>query len=196
MTIPEKDAKQVIKEIVAEDTSVKQKLVEQQSDVIFDISKAIADTLSKGGTVYLFGNGGSAADAQHVAAEFVGRFARERRALPAEALTTNTSILTAIGNDYDFGEVFSRQVKAKVHPVDIVVGISTSGKSKNVINGLKSAKEIGAKTIGFTGAELGLMGEVSDMCLCVPSKSTPRIQESHIMVWHIISEIVERSITG
>lgn len=196
MTISEKDTKQIIKEIVADDTSVKQKLIEQQSDVILDISKTIADTFSKGGIVYLFGNGGSAADAQHVAAEFVGRFARERRALPAEALTTNTSILTAIGNDYDFGEVFSRQVKAKARPIDIVVGISTSGKSKNVINGLKSAKEIGVKTIGFTGAEPGLMREFSDMCLCVPSKSTPRIQESHIMVWHIISEIVERSITG
>jgi D-sedoheptulose 7-phosphate isomerase len=194
MTISEKDAKQTIKEIVADSISVKQKLIEQQSGIILDISKAIADTFSKGGTVYLFGNGGSAADAQHVAAEFVGRFARERRALPAEALTTNTSILTAIGNDYDFGEVFSRQVKAKVHPIDIVVGISTSGKSKNVINGLKSAKEIGAKTIGFTGAEPALMGEFSDICLCVPSKSTPRIQESHIMVWHIVSEIVERSL--
>lgn len=196
MTIPEKDAKQIIKEVVVDNTSVKQKLIEQQSDVILDISKTIADAFSKGGTVYLFGNGGSAADAQHVAAEFVGRFARERRALPAEALTTNTSILTAIGNDYNFDEVFSRQVKAKVRPIDIVVGISTSGKSGNVINGLKAAKEIGAKTIGFTGAEPGLMREFSDMCLCVPSKSTPRIQESHIMVWHIISEIVERSITG
>lgn len=194
MVISEKDAKQAIKEIVADSISVKQKLIEQQSGIILDISKAIADTFSKGGTVYLFGNGGSAADAQHVAAEFVGRFARERRALPAEALTTNTSILTAIGNDYDFSEVFSRQVKAKVHPIDIVVGISTSGKSKNVINGLKSAKEIGAKTIGFTGAEPALMGEFSDICLCVPSKSTPRIQESHIMVWHMVSEIVERSI--
>ena len=195
MIISEKDAKQIIIEIVADSTSVKQKLIEQQSDVILDISKAITDTLSKGGTVYFFGNGGSAADAQHVAAEFVGRFARERRALPAEALTTNTSILTAIGNDYDFGEVFSRQVKAKVRPIDLVVGISTSGKSKNVINGLKSAKEIGAKTIGFTGAEPNLMREFSDMCLCVPSKSTPRIQESHIMVWHIVSEIVDRSVT-
>jgi len=194
MVISEKDAKQAIKEIVADSISVKQKLIEQQSGIILDISKAIADTFSKGGTVYLFGNGGSAADAQHVAAEFVGRFARERRALPAEALTTNTSILTAIGNDYDFSEVFSRQVKAKVHPIDIVVGISTSGKSKNVINGLRSAKEIGAKTIGFTGAEPALMGEFSDICLCVPSKSTPRIQESHIMVWHMVSEIVERSI--
>lgn len=194
MIISEKDANQVIKEIIIENISVKQKLVEQLSDVIFEISKNIAEVISKGGTVYFFGNGGSAADAQHVAAEFVGRFTKERRALPAEALTTNTSILTAIGNDYDFNEVFSRQVKAKVHPGDLVVGISTSGKSQNVINGLRSAKEIGAKTVGFTGAEPHRMSDFSDICLCVPSNSTPRIQEAHILIWHIISEIVERSI--
>lgn len=194
MIISEKDANQVIKEIITENISIKQKLVENLGGVIFDISKVIAEVLSKGGTVYFFGNGGSAADAQHVAAEFVGRFARERRALPAEALTTNTSILTAIGNDYDFSEVFSRQVKARVHPSDLVIGISTSGKSKNIINGLKSAKEIGAKTIGFTGSEPHQMVDFSDICLCVPSNSTPRIQEAHILIWHIVSEIVERSI--
>ena len=195
MSIPKKDVKHIIREVVTESASVKQRLVEQQSDIIFDISQSISKALSKGGTVYFFGNGGSAADAQHVAAEFVGRFSRERRALPAEALTTNTSILTAVGNDYDFSEVFSRQVKAKVRPRDVVVGISTSGKSGNVINGLKAAKEIGAKTIGFTGDRPNLMGKFSDICLCIPSKSTPRIQESHILVWHIISEIVERSIS-
>jgi len=194
MIISEKDANQIIKEITIESISVKQKLVEQLGGIIFDISKTISEVLSKGGTVYFFGNGGSAADSQHVAAEFVGRFARERSALPAEALTTNTSILTAIGNDYDFSEVFSRQVKAKVQPSDIVIGISTSGKSKNVINGLRSAKEIGAKTIGFTGSEPHQMRDFSDICLCVPSNSTPRIQEAHILIWHIVSEIVERSI--
>ena len=194
MIISEKEATQAIKEITMESISVKQKLVEQLGGVIFEISKVISEVLSKGGTVYFFGNGGSAADSQHIAAEFVGRFARERRALPAEALTTNTSILTAIGNDYDFGEVFSRQVKARVRPGDLVIGISTSGKSKNVINGLRSAKEIGAKTIGFTGSEPHQMTEFSDICLCVPSNSTPRIQEAHILIWHIVSEIVERSI--
>jgi len=194
MIISEKEATQAIKEITMESISVKQKLVERLGGVIFEISKAISEVLSKGGTVYFFGNGGSAADSQHIAAEFVGRFARERRALPAEALTTNTSILTAIGNDYDFGEVFSRQVKARVRPGDLVIGISTSGKSKNVINGLRSAKEIGAKTIGFTGSEPHQMREFSDICLCVPSNSTPRIQEAHILIWHIVSEIVERSI--
>ena len=194
MIISEKDAIQVIKEITIESISVKQKLIEHLGGVIFDISKTISEVLSEGGTVYFFGNGGSAADSQHVAAEFVGRFARERRALPAEALTTNTSILTAIGNDYDFGEVFSRQVKAKVHPNDAVIGISTSGKSKNVINGLRSAREIRAKTIGFTGSEPHQMRDFSDICLCVPSNSTPRIQEAHILIWHIVSELVERSI--
>lgn len=194
MIISEKDANQIIREIITENISIKQKLVEQLSDIIFEIGKNISEVLSKGGTLYFFGNGGSAADAQHVAAEFVGRFTKERRALPAEALTTNTSILTAVGNDYDFNEVFSRQVKAKVHRGDLVIGISTSGKSQNVINGLKSAKEIGAKTVGFTGAEPHMMSDFSDMCLCVPSNSTPRIQEAHILIWHIISEIVERSI--
>ena len=177
-----------------ENISTKQKTIEQSSDIILEISKNISTTLAKGGTIYFFGNGGSAADAQHVAAEFVGRFSRERRALPAEALTTNTSILTAVGNDYDFAKVFSRQVEAKVHTNDLVIGISTSGNSRNVINGLKSAKKIGAKTIGFTGEKPNPVSKIVDICLCVSSKRTPRIQETHILVWHIISDLVEKNI--
>jgi D-sedoheptulose 7-phosphate isomerase len=190
----QKNSEQIIKETVMESILVKQRLLEKSNDIILEISKYISEALSKGRTIYLFGNGGSAADAQHVAAEFVGRFTRERRALPAEALTTNTSILTAIGNDYDFAKIFSRQVEAKVHSGDVVIGISTSGKSKNVIYGLKSAKSIGAKTIGFTGAKPYLMSKFTDICLCVPSESTPRIQESHILAWHIISDLVEKEI--
>ncbi|HZS73840.1 MAG TPA: D-sedoheptulose 7-phosphate isomerase [Candidatus Nitrosotalea sp.] len=184
----------IIKDTIVESILVKQKVSEELNDVILDISMNISKVLAKKGTVYFFGNGGSAADAQHVAAEFVGRFSKDRRPLPAEALTTNTSILTAVGNDYDFTQVFSRQVKAKVHPNDIVIGISTSGKSKNVINGLEAAKKIGAMTVGFTGAKPNLMDKVSDICLCVPSKITPRIQEAHIMIWHIISDLVERDL--
>ena len=169
------DDEELVKETIQESISVKQKLADQQTNTLLEISKIISKSLKQNGTIYLFGNGGSAADAQHVAAELVGRFARERKALPAEALTTNTSILTAIGNDYDFSDIFSRQVSAKVGPNDIVVGISTSGKSKNVLNGLKEAKSVGAKTIGFTGQDPNEMKQLTDICLCIPSKSTPRI---------------------
>lgn len=180
-----------IKKTIAESISVKEKMGQELSDTILQISKCISETLLKSGTVYLFGNGGSAADSQHVAAEFVGRFARERRPLPAEALTTNTSALTAIGNDYDFTEIFARQIRARVQPKDVVVGISTSGRSMNVIKGLRTAKDMGAKTIGFTGSDPNLMKDVTDYCLCVPSKNTPRIQEAHILAWHIICDLVE-----
>ena len=183
-----------IKETIAESISVKQKMGVQLYSTISQISKCISESLLKNGTIYLFGNGGSAADSQHIAAEFIGRFARERKPLPAEALTTNTSAITAIGNDYDFSEIFARQVKARVQPKDIVVGISTSGASVNVINGLKAAKKIGAKTVGFTGAKAVQMQSLTDYCLCIPSKSTPRIQESHILAWHIICELVEASV--
>lgn len=188
-----KSDKKIVSDTISESIKVK-KMLANDIEAILKVSKMISHTLSNGGTVYFFGNGGSAADAQHVAAEFVGRFSRERRALPAEALTTNTSILTAIGNDYDFTQIFSRQVKAKVQPNDLVIGISTSGKSKNVINGLESAKKIGAKTVGFTGVKPNLMAKFADICLCVPSDNTPRIQEAHILIWHIISDLVERNL--
>ncbi len=189
-----KGDEKIIENTVAESISIKQKVSELLSDIIIDISRNISDVLAKGGTVYFFGNGGSAADAQHVAAEFVGRFSRNRKALPAEALTTNTSILTAVGNDYDFTQVFSRQVEAKVRPKDLVIGISTSGRSKNVITGLAAAKKIGARTVGFTGAQSNQMEKVCDICLCVPSTSTPRIQEAHILIWHVISDLIERDL--
>jgi D-sedoheptulose 7-phosphate isomerase len=152
--------------------------------------------LDGGGTIYLCGNGGSAADAQHVAAEFVGRFLRERRPLPAVALTCNTSILTAIGNDYDFSQVFARQVRACVGPQDCVVGISTSGKSANVLEALRAARERGAVTIGFTGADGGLLAPLCDACLLAPSAQTPRIQEAHLVAWHLVCDLVERGIVA
>lgn len=186
------DEEKIVKDTISESIQVKEKTI-SQSDVILQISKNMVNVLKKGGTIFLFGNGGSAADAQHVAAELVGRFAKERKALSAEAFTTNTSILSAIGNDYDFSEIFARQVKARVKPDDLVVGISTSGRSKNVVKGLSAAREIGAKTISFTGSDPRLLKEFSDICFCAPSDSTPRIQESHIMVWHIICDIVEKN---
>jgi D-sedoheptulose 7-phosphate isomerase len=160
------------------------------------ISEQIGKCLVDGGTLYLCGNGGSAADAQHIAAEFVGRFLKERRALPAIALTCNTSILTAIGNDYDFSQIFARQVRASVRPNDIVVGISTSGNSVNVLEALRAAREIGAGTIGFTGTPGGEMPQLCDTCFRAPSDSTPRIQECHLVAWHLICEAAELTTCG
>lgn len=188
------DKKSLIRKTIEESIQVKQKTADQLVDVMIEISDIITRTINKNGTVYLFGNGGSAADAQHVAAEFIGHFESERRPLPAEAFTTNTSILTAVGNDYNFLEIFSRQVRARVKPADVVIGISTSGTSKNVLKGLQEAKSIGASTIGFAGSNVTEMNKVTDICLAVPSIRTPRIQEVHIMAWHIICDLVEKSL--
>jgi len=161
---------------------------------ITEAADLVLACLKSGGKLLICGNGGSAADAQHVAAEFVGRFLRERRALPAVALTCNTSILTAIGNDYDFSEIFARQVKAHVGPKDCVVGISTSGRSANVLKALAAAREAGAATIGFTGAAGHELAALCDECLLAPSDHTPRIQEAHLVAWHLICDAVERGI--
>lgn len=170
-------------------------LAEHQG-TIAAIAARITASLGAGGTIYLCGNGGSAADAQHVAAEFVGRFLRERRPLPAVALTCNTSILTAVGNDYGFEQIFARQVKAHVHPQDCVVGISTSGQSANVLAAFVAARERGAVTIGFTGAEGDALAALCDECLRVPSTNTPRIQEAHLVAWHLICDLVECRFTA
>ena len=169
-------------------------VMEKQAEGIVQIATKLGDILENGGTVYLCGNGGSAADAQHVAAEFVGRFLRERRALPAQALTVNTSIITAIGNDYDFSQVFSRQVKAMVTPKDALVGISTSGKSGNVIEAIKEAKSIGALTVAFTGFPGEPLAGMSDFSFRAPTHETPRIQEVHIAAWHGVCDIIERRV--
>lgn len=189
--MPELDS---IRNAVRESIAVKERMAEMHAGTIHAIAERLFQVLQVGGTIYLCGNGGSAADAQHVAAEFVGRFLRERRALPAVALTTNTSILTAIGNDYDFAQVFSRQVAAQVTPRDAVVGISTSGGSGNVIRALEEAKKIGAARIGFTGEPGEPLGSACDLCLKVPSQQTPRIQEAHILAWHIICDQIEQRI--
>ena len=146
--------------------------------------------------ILFFGNGGSAADAQHVAAELVGRFARERDPWAAIALTTDTSILTAVGNDWEFAEIFARQVRALGRPGDVVVGISTSGRSPNVLRGLDAGRVLGAVTVGFTGSAGGDMRDHSDVCFCAPAESTPRIQELHLLAWHAICEIVETELTS
>ncbi len=146
--------------------------------------------------VLIFGNGGSAADAQHIASELVGRFKMDRRGLPAIALTTDTSILTSVSNDYGFETAFSKQVEALAAEGDVVIGISTSGHSKNVIKAIEVAKEKRAKTIGLTGGDGGKLAEIVDLAIIVPSNNTPRIQESHITIGHIICNLVEREIFG
>jgi D-sedoheptulose 7-phosphate isomerase len=158
------------------------------------ISELIIAAFNRSNKVVLFGNGGSAADAQHIAAEFVGRFAFDRPALPALALSVNSSSVTAIGNDYGFERVFSRQIEAIGRHGDVAIGITTSGNSPNVLEAMTVAKRIGLTTVGLTGASGGRLAQCADYCVCVPSDITPRIQECHILVGHIISELVEHEI--
>jgi D-sedoheptulose 7-phosphate isomerase len=155
------------------------------------VSEILVHALKQGNKLLIFGNGGSAADAQHIAAEFVGRFAFDRPALPALALSVNSSCVTAIGNDYGFDLIFSRQLEALARPGDVAIGISTSGNSPNVVKAMLTARKMELHTVALTGAAGGgLKGKV-DHCICVPSNETPRIQEGHILVGHIISELVE-----
>jgi len=153
---------------------------------------AMARALEQGHKVLVMGNGGSAADAQHLAGELVGRFLRERRALPAVALTTDTSVLTAVGNDYGYEQVFARQVEALAEAGDVCVGISTSGGSRNVVLALEKARDKGCVTVGLTGRDGGEVGRRSDLWIGVPSSKTPRIQEAHILVIHILCDLVEQ----
>jgi D-sedoheptulose 7-phosphate isomerase len=166
------------------------------SDAIFrelvaQAALQIVKSLRAGGKVLFFGNGGSAADAQHLAAEFTGRYLKERRALPALALHVNSSAVTAIGNDYGFDLVFARQMEALGKEGDVAVGISTSGNSRNVLRALEVARSRGIYTVALTGASGGAMKKVADCTLCIPSEETPRIQECHILTGHIICEIAE-----
>ena len=164
-----------------------------ESEIII-ASQIILKSLKKGGKVIVMGNGGSAADAQHFVAEFVGRYKSEREPLAAIALTTDTSILTAVGNDYSFDEIFSRQCKAILKPEDIILAISTSGNSKNIVQGIKYSKNKSAIIIGLTGKTGGKMKNYCDVILKVPSTDTPKIQEIHRIILHIICEIIEESI--
>jgi D-sedoheptulose 7-phosphate isomerase len=161
---------------------------------IAKVSEIMVSAFGNGNKVLLFGNGGSAADSQHIAAEFVGRFAFDRPPLPALALSVNSSSVTAIGNDYGFDRVFARQLEALAKSGDVAVGISTSGNSPNVLQGLAAAKKLGLHTVAFAGCTGGKMKDAADFCLCVPSSETPRIQECHILIGHIISELVEATI--
>jgi D-sedoheptulose 7-phosphate isomerase len=184
-----------IQRMLHEVVEVKRKM-KDNVHVIQDIAKMIIDAYKMGKKVLLCGNGGSAGDAQHLATEMVGRFRLERAALPAIALTTNTSTLTAIGNDYGFELVFARQVEAFGEEGDVLICISTSGKSPNVLRAAESAKRKGLRTIGFTGEGGGALRSIVELCLRVPSSDTPRIQEMHITAGHIICDLVERNLYG
>jgi len=188
----------IVKEILNESIRVKKKIVDDPSllSQINQISSIIIEAYRRKKKVILFGNGGSAADAQHIAGELVNRLHLEREALPAIALTTDSSVLTSIANDYDYSRIFARQVEALAKEGDVVIGISTSGGSSNVIEAVKTAKEKGAKTVGFTGKKGGKLAELVDFVISVPSDETPRVQESHITILHIICYLVERELFG
>lgn len=179
-----------------ENIRVQQAIAGSMAGEIEKMADLVIAAYRSGGKVILFGNGGSAADAQHLAAELVGKFKLERQALPAIALTTNTSILTALANDYGYDTVFSRQVEALANEKDIVIGLSTSGNSPNVIEAIKAAKARGARTVGLTGGNGGRLAKVADLTITVPSANTPRIQEAHITIGHIVCELVERELAG
>ena len=178
--------------------AVKQRLLEDTMLIssIARVSEVSLAAMKNGNKLLLFGNGGSAADAQHIAAEFVGRFAFDRPALPALALSVNTSCVTAIGNDYGFDQVFSRQLEALARPGDVAIGFSTSGNSPNVLHAISTAKKMGLQTVALTGTPGGKLKQAADLdhCVCVPSSETPRIQECHILIGHIVSELVEQEL--
>jgi D-sedoheptulose 7-phosphate isomerase len=171
-------------------------LAQALGEKIVDAANIIAESLKNGGKVLLFGNGGSAADAQHLAAELVGRFVLERSPLPGIALTTDSSILTAVGNDYGFDQVFVRQILALGRPNDVAIGISTSGNSPNVIKAVQAAAERGLRTVGLAGRDGGALAKAVEIAITVPSKNTARIQECHIAVGHVLCELVEDDLFG
>lgn len=180
-----------IKKIMVESSNIILNSIDL-SEKIEESINAIIKCFKQGNKIIIFGNGGSAADAQHIVAEFIGRFQKERKSLPAIALTTDSSIITSLANDYSYDIVFSRQCESLVSKGDIVIGISTSGKSKNVENGIRTAKKKGAITIGLLGGDGGIIKNATDISIIVPSTNTARIQEVHRVIYHIICDIVEK----
>lgn len=183
-----------IKKIISDSISVKQKLLSDESMIktTKQVVDVIVQSFKAGNRVYFAGNGGSAADAQHLAAEFSGRFYTDRLALPAEALHCNTSYLTAVANDYSFDEIYARLIRGIANAGDVLVGLSTSGNSANIVRAFETAREKKVITIGFTGESGGKLKSVSDYLFNIPSTDTPRIQESHILLGHIVCELVEK----
>jgi D-sedoheptulose 7-phosphate isomerase len=187
-----------IKTIIQASIDVKQQLLQNEELLsnIDTVVQVMVEALKKGARIYFCGNGGSAADAQHLAAELSGRFYLERKALPAEALHTNTSYLTAVANDYGYDTIYARLVEGILNKGDILVGLSTSGNSANIVKAFEAARTKGVITVGFTGWSGGIIKGLSDYLFNVPSTDTPRIQESHILIGHIICQMVEEGMTG
>ncbi len=191
--------KQIIADSLIDSVKAKEDFVKESADKIVELVAQMVDTIRGNGKILIFGNGGSAADAQHMAAEFVNRFILNRPPMAAIALTTDTSTITAIGNDFSFDEIFSKQVQALGKPEDIALGISTSGGSKNVIKAIEAAREIGMRTAVLTGGmagDGGALGQLADLTLNVPAKKTANIQEVHLWVEHLLCELVEKEIFG
>ncbi len=186
--------KEKIQKIIRDSIDVKEGLIEAQVGVIAKIAQSVITCLKNKGKIIIFGNGGSAADSQHAAAEFIGRFREERRALAAIALTTNTSVLTSIGNDYGFEFIFSRQIEALGRANDLAIAISTSGNSKNVILAVQKAKKMKIRTVSLTGTTGGKLAKITDISLIVPSNDTARIQEAHSLCLHAVCEIAEEQL--
>jgi len=186
-----KKMRESIEKLIKEDIDVKKRLLKNQLDNIAELARVMTATIKSGNKILLFGNGGSAADSMHIAAELVGRFKKERSAVPVIALSANTSILTALGNDYGFDSIFERQIEAFAEKGDMAIGISTSGKSKNVIRGISKASKLGLKTAALTGNKIGELSKIADLCIRVPSDNTPRVQEAHITIGHIVCELIE-----
>lgn len=183
-----------IKDILLEGIQVKEEILRRGVGDILGIAQTVIESLSRGGKLIIFGNGGSAADSQHIAAELIGRFKKDRPALPAIALTANTSVLTSLANDYGYDVVFARQLEALGQDNDVALGLSTSGHAKSVILGLRQAKRMGLKTIALSGGDGGELARVADQSFVVPSAVTARIQEAHISIGHIICELTEQAL--
>lgn len=183
--------KEKILKAFEDSVTVKQQFVHENIDTIIEVSKLIADCFSKGGKLLIFGNGGSSTDASHIAGEFVNRFTKDRPPFPAIALNTDMAVLTSIANDYDFSEIFSRQIKAFAQEGDVAIAISTSGNSPNVLKAVDAAKRKKIKTIAFTGAKGDKLASKTDYVFAVPSAVTPRIQETHNILGHVICQMVE-----
>ncbi|MDI6449047.1 D-sedoheptulose-7-phosphate isomerase [Anaerobaca lacustris] len=187
---------QIVRETIEDHKALVAQFERHGAEIVARIAESIARSLAEGGTLYLCGNGGSAADAQHIAGEFVGRFRTERRALPAVALSTDTSVLTCIANDYDYESVFARQVEALVREGDVLWAFSTSGTSANVLKAAEVARRKGARIIAFTGRSQSPLENLADLCLCADARATARSQEIHQLAYHIVCDLVERSFAG
>lgn len=183
-----------IEQQLQDNINIMKELLSTHVAVVRNVADVIVKAFKRNNYMYLMGNGGSAADAQHIAGEMIGRFKMDRRPLPAVALTTDSSVMTAIANDFGYDQSFSRQVEALVREGDIVMAFTTSGNSKNILNAVKAARDLRAITVGFTGTDGGLLKNEVDFCIKIPTTNTPRIQECHITIGHILCSIIEKEL--